>query len=107
MPNAIREFAGVLNTQITLEQPSETGGDAAVTWPVVATVWAEMLALGGAEVSGLEATGDYRLRLRFREDITPRQRIGLVGTARKLQIISIMDPDGRRRETIITARETV
>ncbi len=105
MPSTIREFAGTLNQQITLESPSETGGNAAVTWTTVATVWAQMLGLGGAELSGIEATGDYRFRLRARTDITPHWRIGL--GSRKFQIVSVIDPDGRGREILIMARETV
>src|SRR6267378_6321330 len=101
MPSAIREFAGALNTAITLESPAETGGDAVVTWAVAATVWAEKLGLGGAEQSGIDASADYRFRLRFRDDITPRWRIGLVGYSRWFQIVSIIDPDGRNRELLI------
>ena len=115
MPSVVREFAGTLNVPLTLESPSETGGGSnAVTWTTVGTIWAEQLGLGGAEISGIEATADYRFRARWRSDITPRWRIGLVGTlnaagtdTRKLQIISVLDPDARRREILIVARETV
>jgi hypothetical protein len=31
--------------------------------------------------------------------------LGLVGTVRKFQIFSLVDPDGRRREQIIIAQE--
>jgi len=93
--------------RLTLESPSETGGDAAVTWTTVATVWAEMLGLGGTELSGIEATVDYRFKIWYRNDINPRWRMGLVGTTRKLQIISAFDPDGRSNELLIVARETV
>src|SRR5258706_1485226 len=113
MPS-MREFAGTLNVPLTLESPAETGGNAVATWTTVATVWAEQLGLGGAEVSGIEATADYRFRLRWRSDITPRWRIGLVGTlnalgtdTRKLQIVSVLDPDARRRAILIVAPETV
>lgn len=98
---------GRKNRRVTLESPSETGGDSAVTWTTVATVWAEMAGLGGAELSGIEATVDYRLTIWYRNDVNPRWRIGLSGTARKLQIISAFDPDGRSRELVVTARETV
>src|SRR6266576_500549 len=107
MPREAVEFAGTLDQLLTLEQPSETGGDSAVTWTVVDSVWAEMLGLGGAEVSGIEATADYRFRLRFRSDINPRWRLGLSVTARKFQIISVIDPEGRGREILVIARETV
>jgi SPP1 family predicted phage head-tail adaptor len=98
---------GTKKRRLTLESPSETGGDAAVTWTTVATVWAEMLGLGGTELSGIEATVDYRFKIWYRNDINPRWRLGLVGTTRKLQIISAFDPDGRSYELLIVARETV
>lgn len=108
MPNVAREFAGALNVPVTLESPSETGGGSnVVTWTTIGTIWAEQLGLGGAEVSGIEATADYRFRARFRSDINPRWRLGLSGSSRKLQVISVIDPDGRNREILIIARETV
>ncbi len=99
---------GHLRRVVTLESPSETSGDVAVTWTVVATVGAEMLGLGGSEASGIHAEADYRFRIRFRSDltITPRWRLGL-GATRKFNITSVVDPTGRREELVIVAREIV
>lgn len=97
--------AGRLRWLLTLESPGEGGGDAAVTWTVVANVWAEKRGLGGAELSGLEAETTYEFRMRYRTDVTPRWRLGL-GT-RKFGITSIADPDGSTRELVILAREIV
>lgn len=97
---------GPKGKRITLESPSETGGDSAVTWTTVATVWAQMLGLGGTEQSGIDATADYRFVVWFRSDVTPRWRIG-IGATRKLYIQSITDPDGLGYEMLILARETV
>jgi SPP1 family predicted phage head-tail adaptor len=105
-PATAVELAGRLNKVVTLEKPTETGGHAVVTWTVVATVWAEMLALGGAETSGVLAEANYRFRIRFRTDITPRWRIGY-GTTRKFNILAVQDPDGREVELLVTTREIV
>lgn len=109
MPSTLREVSGVRNVPLTVENPAETGGDSAVTWAVVPgpPYWVEMLSVGGAEVSGLEATRDYRLTGGYRTDISPRTRLGLMGTTRKLQVISADDPNGRGRDLLIAARETV
>jgi SPP1 family predicted phage head-tail adaptor len=108
MPSATREFAGTLNIPVTLEQPSETSGDAVVTWTVVGTDFVDMRGLGGSELSGLQAESNYHVRLRYRSDITARWRIGIAGTSRKLQVIGPpQDPTGRRQELLVMAREIV
>jgi SPP1 family predicted phage head-tail adaptor len=97
-----------LRQRITLEQPSETAGDAVVSWTVKATAWAEIRTLSGLERSGIAAEATHRVRLRFRSDlaINPRWRLGL-GSTRKLNIVSVFDPDGRQREFVLMAQEVV
>lgn len=101
--------AGDLNRQVTLEAPSDSvaAGEATLTWPVQATVWARMEGLSGLDRSGLTAEVEYRFRLRYRSDVTPRWRLGLVGTTRKFGVVSAIDPDGRRTELVILARELI
>jgi SPP1 family predicted phage head-tail adaptor len=92
---------------VTLEKPTEavTSGEPSVPWPVQATVWAQMEGLSGSDRTGIVSETSFRFRIRHRADITPRWRLGLVGTVRKFQIFSLVDPDGRRREQIIIAQE--
>ena len=101
--------AGLLRYVLTLEAPSETAGDAIVTWTTQATVRGELHESGGDERSGIFAEKQVRFNLRYRADlaITPRWRIGIAGTTRKFNIAAISDPDGRKREWVIVATELV
>lgn len=99
--------AGELRHRVTLEAPAETvtSGEATVPWPVRATVWAAMEGLTGTDRGGLTAEAEYRFKIRYRSDVVPQWRVGLVGTSRKFGMLSVVDPDGRRRELVIIARE--
>lgn len=99
------EFTGTLRHPVTLEQPTQTPGNAVVTWSPVATLWAEMRASGGTEASSLLAEGQYRFVTRFRDGVTAQQRLGF--GARKFNIMSVQDPDGRRESLEIIATELV
>ena len=80
-------------------------GNATVVWTVKGTAYGSLEADGGSE-GELSAQGAYRIRLRYRNDITARWRLGLKGTSRKFAIAAPpMDPDGRRRELEIRAIE--
>lgn len=100
---------GELRQRLTLEAPSETvtAGEASVPWPVQATVWGSMQGLTGTDRGGLTAEVEYRIRIRYRADVSPRWRIGRPNSSRKFGIISAIDPDGRRRELVILAREMI
>lgn len=101
--------AGKLRHRLTLEEPAETvsDGEASVPWPVRATVWGSMQGLTGVNRGGITAEVEYRIGIRYRSDVTPRWRIGFPGETRKLGIVSVIDPDGRRRELTILARELI
>ena len=98
------EFTGTLRHKLTIHRPSETAGDAVITDIVVASVWGEMLGLGSVD-NGLSVQGEYRISIRYRSGLTPRM-IFTHGT-RRFQVSSIVDPDGRRRELIVTGTEIV
>ncbi len=108
MPSRSLEDVGVKNRRITLESPSQNvvSGNATPVWTTVRSVWAEFEGLGGT-ILGLTAEGDARFRIWYASDITPRWRIGLSGTTRKFVIQSIRDPDGRKVEMVILAREVL
>ena len=96
------EFTGLLRHKLVFKRPSETSGDAAVTESVVATVWGELQGFGGTDI-GLSVQGEYRIRIRYRTGLTPKMII-TQGT-RRFQINSLTDPDGRRRELLVSATE--
>ena len=92
--------AGALNARVTLEAPQATpdgaGGDT-ILWVAVATLWAELTPLGGGETFAFEraeASLKWRVRLRFRENVTTEMRFSI--GERVLEIRAVFDPDGRR-----------
>jgi head-tail adaptor len=107
----VPEFSGTLDRRLTIDSPSETAGDAVVTWTTDATIWGSMRFLSGIERSGLVAEGAYAFVVRYRADwptmLTPRKRLGLSGTTRKFGILGVGDPDGRKEQLVITAQELV
>lgn len=100
--------AGKLRVLVTLTKPSQSlsGGNASVTYPSQGTAWANMEAIGGT-VPGVTMEADYRFTLRYRSDITPRWRLEIPGSpARVFAIVRPpQDPDGRRAQLVIFAKE--
>ena len=95
---------GPLRHRLTLEQPSETAGDAVVSWTKVAEIWGSIDGLSGFERTALQSEADYRVTIRYRDGITPRMR--LRDGARVFGIQgSPIDPDGRRRQLDLTVVE--
>lgn len=92
---------GDLRHRITLQQAVDTpdaGGGSARSWQDIATLWAEIEPLSGNEkihAMAVTATQKYRLRLRYRGDITPAQRF--VRDGQILNILAVRDRDERRR----------
>lgn len=95
--------------RLTLEAPAETvvAGVGTPAWPVQDTVWGSMRGLGGS-ADTLVAEGIYAIGIRYRTDIKPTWRFGLVGTNRKFRILKPpQDPDGRRVKIEITVQEGI
>lgn len=101
--------AGKLRHRLTLEEPAQTvaAGEPSIPWTIRATVWGSWEGLSGTNRSGIVAETANRFTIRYRANLTPRWRIGLAGTARKFQILSVVDPDGRRKELTIVAQELI
>jgi len=104
--------AGKLRHRVTIQQKSVTQnsyGEEIVTWAELATVWASVEDLSGREfyearqVPAAEVT--TRVRIRYRSDVEPTMRI--VHGGRTLEIVFVLDPEGRRRETVLMCRELV
>lgn len=99
--------AGRLNRRIEIRRPVETDletGGSAVTWATVCSCSAEVKGLDGRESvmdRVLQGISVYQVRIRWRDGLLPSDQIRLGAT--NLNIRSIADPDGRRRELIIMA----
>jgi len=95
--------AGSLNHRIAITNPSETSGDAQVTYTVVARCWAERRDLGGTDDSGVVAEGATTWRIRYRQDISVRMCVEEDG--RRWEIDAISDPTGALRMIDLVTHE--
>ena len=79
--SARAEIASRLRQRVTIEQPSESADGAGGTtrsWTTLATVWAELLPLRGAEnllAFQQQAELTHRVTLRYRDDVTTAMRL--------------------------------
>ena len=109
--------AGTLRERVTIQAPGMT---ADATWgPTegysdVDTVAASVIAADGGEVlrsgagalikdEGITAFTTYDVLLRYRPDVSSQNR--LIWRGKTLDIVSAIDPDGRRRSLKIVAKE--
>lgn len=95
--------AGDLRNRISIERLTSYLGQWGheSMWRSIATVWASVIATEGGErfdtkTSGVDSATTYAVRMRFRPDLTSKDR--LVHRGQRLEIVSVIDPDGRRRE---------
>jgi SPP1 family predicted phage head-tail adaptor len=101
--------SGDLRHRIVLEQPvrsKNTMGEQIDTFTAVTTVWAAVEPLTGSwlfQAQQADSKVSGRVRIRYREDIKPFWRILFDG--RYLSIISILNPDERKKELIIMYSE--
>jgi len=101
--------AGRRNRLFSLEAPAQVvaGAHGTPDWPVQDIVWASMDAVGGS-AEGLIDQAIYRIGMNFRTDVKSTWRLGLMGTKRKFRILNPpQDPDGHRRDLMITVQETL
>lgn len=102
---------GRLRERVTIQQETVTrdgSGEQLKSWGEVATVWASVTP--GASSERFLASAGQRMaevthtaRLRYRSGITPKMR--LLWETRVLEIISVVDPDGKLRTTILLCKE--
>lgn len=92
-----------------LEAPSRApdgGGGVAVTWTAVATLWAELRSLSGAEqvvADGLQGRVTHEISIRKRMDISPAMRLRY--GQRIFTIWAVLDRDGHEPFIRIQAEE--
>lgn len=107
--------AGRLRTLVTIEKPVETdnaAGEVVQQWQPFAVVWAEIEPLRGEErvaAQQLEATVDYRVRMRWIPAGLPRAKyqINTGGATGVLEIQSVINPNLRGKELELLCRELV
>ena len=96
--------AGELRNLFTIERPNDASGSPQHV--AQGTVWGSLSGLTGIESPAIQANADHRIGLRYRADLTTRDRLRL-GT-RVFELVSPpIDPDGRRRELELLVREQV
>lgn len=101
--------AGELRHRITVEQKSVTRndyGEEIASWSEFATRWADAAALDGTESFSRDqkfAEATHRFRLRYLDGVDAEMRVSWRG--RTFDIVSALDPDGMKRETVIVATE--
>lgn len=105
---------GPLRQRVTIQDftvAQNAYGEPVETWANVTTVWAEVLPARGQE--RFVAAGDQQLatlthvvRMRYYDGLSPVDH-RLVWGSITLDVESVQDPDGRRREMRVLCREVL
>lgn len=99
--------AGLLDRRVRIDRlhvERDDVGQPVERWSLVAEVWARVEPLGGREGFGQQqfvATGDVRFTIRWRDDVTPLERITY--GAREYDVVSVAE-EGRREALLIVGR---
>lgn len=102
--------AGTLREQVAILVATPTSDGEwgpGESFQAVTTVSASVIARSGTEPekdSGVAAVTSYDIIIRYRADVSSTNRLTWRG--KTLEIVSAIDPDGRRRELNIDAKET-
>jgi SPP1 family predicted phage head-tail adaptor len=94
-----------LRHQVEIRRPTQSPngkGGFVTTWPIVASVWAQVEGLNGRESvmeKVLQGISVKRVRIRWRDDIRPSDQLRYGST--DLNILSNDDPDGRREQLVL------
>ena len=92
-------FANTLNRRVRILAPlvgEGTSGEQIITWPELATVWANVRFLGGLETlraGAVTATTKASVRIRRRADVTAAMRLVYDGVTYDIKSVQ---PDDRR-----------
>lgn len=101
--------AGYLKDKVGLLEQTTTNDPtwgSTPQWNPVGTVWARVTPVSATERAanaGVQTAITHRVTMRYRDDVTSKHRITYRG--RMLEIVGAYDPDGRRCELLIDARE--
>lgn len=104
--------AGMLRHRVEIQRRAEAldeYGQDTEAWLPVATVWAAVESLRGRELETTAtrlAEASHKIRIRYRTGVHPTMRV--VGQdGRVFDIQAVLDPDDRRRELHLLAREVM
>lgn len=103
--------AGQLRHKVTIQQASQSldsSRQPVNAWVKVAEVWCAVEPLSGRELMNAQQQQPdvtHRVRLRHRDDVTPKMRV--LHGSRELYIESILNIDERDREQHLMCRERV
>lgn len=98
--------AGQYNRKVVIESSTDVAngsGGYTQTWATTATVFANATPIGGTEgiIAGtLQGSQSWRIRMRYRS-LSVKQRLQMDG--KQLNIVSVEDPTGQRREIVVFA----
>ena len=101
--------AGYLKDRVGLLEQTSTNDPqwgSTPEWTPKGTIWAAVTPVSATERAanaGVQSAISHRVTMRWRDDVTSKHR--LVYRGRVLEIVGAYDPDGRRRELLIDARE--
>ena len=107
---------GQLRHRVIIQQRAlaqDASGALAPTWHTLGTVWAEVRSIGGVErlapqVDGMVALATHQARMRKRAaGITPTPSMRLLWDGRTFEITSVLDPDNRGIQQVLTLFEIV
>lgn len=101
--------AGDMRDRVTLRRWTPTndpGWGQQPGWSDVEEFWASVTPVAATErftQAGVQSVMSHRIVCRYRTDLTSKDR--LVYRGRVLDIVGLHDPDGRKRELLIEAKE--
>lgn len=107
-PSRALERVGKKDRRFQLCKPTETVGDAQVTYtPQGNPVWGSFEERGGADFSGMVAEATAVIVIWHRSDVTPRWcvEMGAGASLRRFEIDSVSDVDGRQVELELVCHE--
>lgn len=100
-----------LREQVVIEHrvtARDAAGQPIESWAASARLWARVESVAGSEaVAGGQVTAEatHRITIRHWTGVTPHCRVDWQGD--KLDVLSVADPDGRRREMVLVCRQVV
>jgi len=104
--------SGELRHRVVIQQATTTHDEynqPIQTWQDFVTVWAKVEDLSGREYFAAQeresAEVKTRVTIRYRTDVQPNMRV--VSGSRTFEIVSVIEPDGRKRELQLMCREAV
>lgn len=100
--------AGKLRHKLTFSHVTFANNKGAATQSITqyATVWGSLNPVNGTEIikgAQQKAQTNYEIRCRWFDGVEPTDEISFEG--RTLSVVSVLNPDERKKELVITCRE--